>query len=288
MSGELSWGGDFAPIEFAFNLVETQVDITGDAEATTAQGGSMGALGGGFRIKIDLPNSFPITYSVSALKISFGDNPGQILQLDKSSSRGTTIRAMVPPGNEAGAIVGMVWNINHPGNTAEFDFEYIDDRIPEVLQVLPARIYADVSSQIRVIITNLDMELVSKDDVEITMTYKDSGDTIGAPAVESLEKIDSADPSDAKTRITFLSVPHLIAQDVEVQVRVAFGGRASLFDITYVGAPSGSPIISSIEPAEGICTDESVKVKLRLTNIRMITDATVLHVSTHGNVAPGE
>lgn len=282
MSGQLSWDGNPQPIKFDFKLVDTEDTVEGDAEATTAQGGAKGALSGGFRVKIDLPASFPITYSLASLKITFGDIPGQVVQLDRSNSRGTTVRAIVPAGLEAETIDVVVWNENYQHNTAKFEFEYIDDRIPQILSVLPARIYGDVASEIRVIITKLDLQRVGKDDVELTMIYQESGEAIGTPAVQSLEPIDTDDLDDVRSRITFFSVPSTIANDEKVQVRVAFGGRASLFEITYVAAPGGSPVIASMEPQEGMCNDGRVKVKLRLTGIRMITDDATLHASAHG------
>jgi len=287
VSGELSWGDNAAtPILFQFDLVGPQSGFDFSAEATTAQGVPEGPVGGGFLIKVELPESFPITYSLSKLAITFGGVEGRVVQLDKSNSQGTTVRAMVPAREQPGEVTVLVWNTGIDEYKARFTFEYIDDRIPEILQVLPVRMYADDSREIRIVITNLDVELVGADDVQIDMKDKQRDRWIGSPPVDSLDSV--GNPNDGKAKITFHSIP-LGDPDPEhdvtiVEVTVAFGGRESVFEVSYVTAPSGSPIITSVVPPAGICTDGSVKVKLRLTGMRMIRDAAELQVSVHGNL----
>ena len=271
-------------ITFRFHLQRPAMSAEEAVTATTASGAAMGAMSGNFPIKIELPGSFPITYAVDDLLIEFGGVAATISKLDKSNSGGTTVRANVPAVLSAGIVEVRVVNENFPDHPATFKFEYIDDTAPELLDVLPFVVYADVITEIRAVVTNIPAG-ITKDEVEIRILEKESGAQIDS--MQQPKDVGMPDAKNPSTRdIVFESIPlGDVDVDVEVEVRIQIRGKGLFFYLQYLRPPSGAPVIESMLPDSGFCTDGSTKLTMRITNVRESV-ANSLHVEFGGHVVP--
>jgi len=123
-------------LEFGFEYWEAEPNP--QVESVRAQNGrASGIITGGYPLSISI-SGFSITYDMDDISIVFGSGPGQVAQvllLERSDSNGTTVYALAPPGNP-GVVQVMVSN-NAQGSSVLFEFEYLNDSIPEVESIAP-------------------------------------------------------------------------------------------------------------------------------------------------------
>ena len=277
VNGELLFAGvDAMTLKFDFTLVQTP-DASIVQSALTADGSASGIMAGGYLISVILYN-FIITYDISKLSIQFGKQSGEIFQLQQSNSAVTKFSALVPPG-DPGIVIVTIQHDDFPQNVAEFSFEYIDDRIPEVLSVSRFKVYADGGYDIRLVTTKFPSDL-EPSEVTIEMMDAGTGQLLGdnITAIEESTRIEQASASEDDFVIVFKTPAVDIDADTAVRARVVARGRFAEFDLQVKVVPTGPPQITPMQPLTGFCTKGGQKFSLILHNMKMITDTAEMNV----------
>ena len=275
-----------AELQFLYEYVRTPRHAATVISATTAQGTASGGMSGGDEITVILTN-FVITYQLSDLAIVFGDQHGTIIGLEQSNRVMTKIKALVPPGAPGTVNVSLA-NQNHPQNYAIFGFEYIDDRIPEVQDVVPFTVYADGGYQIMVTIENFPHDL-GLEEISIHMRVAATGLQLG-PSFQP-QTLDVHDLRDDRvvTRIAFLTKNLVNATgSTSVRARIAAREKAVDFSLQYMAVPAGPPAILWMQPMEGMCNDGRQSVSVMLNNLRTVTDESALTIRFHDRTLSGD
>jgi len=115
---------------------------TGSATSVLAQtpsGKPESGLSGNVQLMITL-EGFDVVYKPSDIYVSFAETPIVVSRIITSTYTLTQFLVIVPPGEE-GLKKVMVYPKGLKVNWAEFDFTYIDDRIPVVTLALPFQVY---------------------------------------------------------------------------------------------------------------------------------------------------
>jgi len=269
--------GSHTQLEFPYEYVRTPQHAATVLSATTAQGTASGPMAGGYSLMVSL-TGFVMTYDLADLSIIFGEQEGTIAVLEQSTRTRTKLKAIVPPSQDPGLVDVSIFNRHHPQNQAVFEFEYIDDNVPEVVEVVPFTVYADGGHPVRLTVANLPPDL-ALDEVNITIRELSSGDELG-PAFrpQSLQGRVLADGS-FSVEIVFLTQGlRNVSASALVSTRIAARGKAAACTIGYEGVPSGPPVILWLQPSEGLCHDSSQSVSVMLSNIRMVTSESDLIV----------
>jgi hypothetical protein len=258
-------------LQFHYEYVRTPQHPATVLSATTALGTASGAMGGGYSIMVSVTD-FVMTYDLGDLFITFGDQEGTITVLEQSTSSRTVLMASVPTSQYPGLIDVSIINQRHPQNPAVFQFEYIDDRIPLVVDVVPSTVYSDGGHTVRMTLKRLPPDL-TPDEVTITMRELSSDDELGPTfQPQSLQVIELADGS-FSTRIVFLTQGlSNVSASALVEAHVVARGKVVACIIDYERVPSGPPVILWLQPSEGLCHDSSQTVSVMLSNIRMVAN----------------
>jgi len=104
-------------------------------------GKASGIKEGGYQLIVSV-SGFSITYDMEDISIVFGSGPereAQVLLLEQSDSHGTTVGALVPPG-DPGVVQVMVSN-DAQGSSVSFEFEYLENSDSEVESRIPSLAY---------------------------------------------------------------------------------------------------------------------------------------------------
>lgn len=231
---------------------------------------------------------FVMTYDLADLSIMFGDQEGIITVLEQSTSMRTQLKAIVPPSQDPGLVDVSISNRRHPQNQAVFEFEYVDDSIPEVVEVVPFTVYADGGHPVHLTVTNLPFDL-ALDEVQITLRDLSTDEELG-PAFKpkSLQGRELADSS-SSTSIVFLTQSLRNVSDSSLVIaRIAARGKEIACTIRYERVPSGPSVILWLQPSEGLCHDSSQSVSVMLSNIRMVTNESNFLVKFGGVAVRGD
>jgi len=250
--------------------------------AITASGGARGGIEGGDTIRIRL-SQFTITYDISKLSIRFGEVVGTVIELVQSDSQSTEFTAVVPPGNPGTKVV-TVQNSDYPGNSASFEFEYVDDLSFEIIEIFPYQVYGDMINTISMVVLNFPTGITIAA-VSIQMYDAASGD----PLVEKFKPLMVAPlstdgMSSTRTRVQFLSPKIDVEDHVLVKVELTALQKASSVNLRYNAAPVGPLQIDSVQPNIGDCTDAKQSVTMLLTNLRPLKSAKDLHIALGGKL----
>jgi hypothetical protein len=282
--GVITTGDNSARISFDFNYVANPSHKANVTKARTLLGTASGNMDGGYEISITLSN-FVITYNILDLVIEFGPNQGIVTQMDRSNSLQTQLKALVPSG-DSGTIMVSIYHRNHPENEATFEFEYIDTRIPVVEYVSSTQVYSDGGQKIQADVARFPGN-TKAEEVNITMQDAASGQPLGGSFKPvTVEALELSQDGYARLRFSFLTLARDGNQDALVRVILSVRGKKVDFELSYIATPTGVPVISNVTPSGADCTDLSQKVIIRLNNIRMVIDPSVLNL-TFGNVSLG-
>jgi hypothetical protein len=282
--GVITTGDSSARISFDFNYVATPSHTANVTRARTLLGTASGNMDGGYEISITLSN-FVITYNILDLVIEFGPNQGIVTQMDQSNSLQTQLKALVPSG-DPGTIVVSIYHRNHSENGATFEFEYIDTRIPFVEYVSSTQVYSDGGHKIQADVAKFPGS-TKAEEVIIAMQDAASGEPLGDSfKPDTVDALEQSQDGYARLRFSFLTLARNGSQDALVRVKISVRGKEVDFELSYIATPTGVPVISNVNPSGADCTDLSQKVIIRLHNIRMVLDPSVLNL-TFGNVSLG-
>jgi len=110
-----------------------EADLNPQIESVRTQAGkALGMTAEGYPLPLSI-SGFLITNDMEDISIVSGSGPGRearVLLLDQSDSHGTTVGALVPPG-DSGVVQVMVSN-DAQGSLVSFEFEYLSNSVSEV------------------------------------------------------------------------------------------------------------------------------------------------------------
>jgi hypothetical protein len=282
VKGELIFSGaEATSLKFDFSLVEIPTAATVKS-AFTRDGTASGVMAGGYLISMTLSN-FMITYENEKLSIRFGEQSGKVVQLQESNKAMTKFSALVPPG-DPGVVSVAIQHADFPQNVAVFAFEYIDDRIPEVVSVSNFKVYVDGGYDIRLVVIKFPSDL-QPSEVTVAFTDVETGQPLGdiVQAIEVGTKVKAASAREAQIEIMFETPTVSIDTDTDVRARVMARGKFSEFDLQLVAVPTGPPRITPMQPLAGFCSKGEKRISLVLSNMKMLIDSAEMKVN-FGNV----
>ena len=239
---------------FVFASLPTGLSVI---SASTDEGELRSGLKGNVRISIVLSN-FDIVYKASDIRVHFGGKSLEVSRLLHSTQASTKLFVVVPP-NLPDVISVKVHPQWAPSNFGQFEFEYYDDVVPEVVTYNPYQAYQDGGIEIM-----FDLILFPNVAASQTTLIVRQGLTVAGEVIAQSKTI-----SRGTTVVTFL----LPSASVGLATLSVVGGGKSTNPvfIEYVAVPKTSPVVSRVWPTIG-SSNGGDSMDIFLQNFKQVQD----------------
>ena len=264
-TSDTSWVVEI-PFEYTGNLSGAASVIS----ASTPSGQPSGLPAGGDLVTVIL-SSFTVVYRTTDVSVKWQGISIPVLRLISSSPEFTQLLFVAPRGDPGVAQISIS-PAAQPSNVAVFSYTYINDRIPEVVDFSPERLYDAGGQTVHVSLTRFPAG-TALEDVSITVDPAE----VASATVSPVEIADQ--DADGITQLTYIS-PAMPA-GVTTLTTIDVGGLLLKgYAQSYVKEPTTNPNIQYIEPGSGICDgDGSTIVRVVLSNFRLVEPLTNLRVT---------
>lgn len=253
--------GDTTVGTITLAVAQTRTGPATVASAVTPSGAAEDGMSGGAILTVTM-RDFSVVESVEDVIVEWDGEPVEVFELVQSTVARTVFKLLVPSYEIPVQVAVDVFPAFAENNRGTFDFQYNDDRSPEIVDFAPPRGYADGGWR-----------------VTVDLIRFDTGRAISCVVGDTPVNVTVLAPGPTPT-LQFVAPPGTAGSQLVTISRV---GSSASFTLQYMAVPAGAPVIESVTPPRGPISGlddngEPVVLTAAVTSIRRIPDRSKLGI----------